>query len=131
MNQQRQEAWIALQMARSWGALLPKDRDAIDFYTGWSLRGLPDRLRRAIEDVETAANWRSEVTEVLVGLAVQGEADYIRAWRRNVLVEIGEETAEEASPAARRRSAEDYADQVMAALEKVADLIEEEGIWDS
>jgi hypothetical protein len=109
---------------------VPEDRDAIDHYTGWSVRGLPERLRRAIEDVEIAANWRPEVTEVLVGLAVQGEADYIRAWKRNVLVEIGEETAEEASPAARRWSAEDYADQVLAALEKVADLLEEEGIWD-
>jgi hypothetical protein len=110
---------------------VPKDRDAIDHYTGWSVRRLPDRLRRAIEDVEVAANWPQEVTEVLVGLVVQGEADYIRAWKRNVLVEIGEETAEEASHAARRWSAEDYADQVMAALEKVADLLDEEGIWDS
>jgi hypothetical protein len=91
---------------------------------------LPERLRRAIEDVEVAANWRPEVTEVLVGLAVQGEADYIRAWKRDVLVEIGEETSEEASPEARRRSAEEYADQVLAALERLADLIEEEGIWD-
>jgi hypothetical protein len=123
------DEWTALQIARSWGAPVPETPQARDaytgWYTGWSLFAVPACFRRAIEAVEAEANWPVEVTEVLIGLVVRRDANLLRAWRRQALVEVGEATSEERTRAARAASAERYADRVIAALGRVADMVQE------
>jgi hypothetical protein len=121
MDTTRRETETAYLMdhLRAWGA--PVTATTCD---GGSLDWVTDhRLRAAIELLDREANWSVAVSRYVVGRVLDGDAEALRAWSRQALVEVGLETAEERDPAARQASAEAYADAVMDALDDLADLI--------
>jgi hypothetical protein len=72
---ERRHKWTCLPVARAWGAPVPAPDvpGAIDAYTGRSWHDLSPRLRAAVAEVETVAQWPPGVTEALIGLVVQEE----------------------------------------------------------
>ncbi len=99
---------------RAWGCPDPYCRD----YPEVGCHAVSPELRDLIEAVARTANWYPEQTRAVIAMALAGDARALRAWDRDALVRVGEETAMEDSP-----SADEYADDVMRALEALADAI--------
>lgn len=78
----------------------------------------PWEFRALIDAVRSAANWYPEQTGAVCEMVRRGDANALRSWDRDALVQIGRETDDEGG------DGEDYADAVMEALEQLADVVE-------
>lgn len=114
-------------MLRAWGAPIVSVEEDGDRFLGLTPDAIPSpTLKAATERVAAVANWYPEITSLVVGLVLDGDADRLRAWNRAMLERVGYETAEVSDPTARMTSARAYADRVMDALGGLASLIETE-----
>ena len=88
----------------------------------WALGERGGQAATAVRHVAVAANWYAEQTAAVVAMVLDGDGAALRGWDRAALVVIGRETADDPDD-----DGEQYADDVVAALDALADIVEEEG----